>query len=97
MCATRQRAKSLAGHVPPSSWYQHIKLIEAADAFHDISVMPNVRNRHIVRNYISMAIESLERKGFMPSEAVAIKPAIPARCSHVVDRLVERRATYWNQ
>ena len=31
-----------AGRVPPSSWYQHITLIEAADALlHDISVMPN--------------------------------------------------------
>ena len=32
-----------AGRVPPSSWEQHVKLIEAADALlHDISVMPNL-------------------------------------------------------
>ena len=69
---------------PPSSWYQHIKLIEAADALlHDIiSQMPNLAlSRHIVRNYISMAVESFERKSFMPSEAVAIKPGILAHCS----------------
>ena len=31
-----------AGRLPPSPWYKHIKLIEAADALlHDISVMPN--------------------------------------------------------
>ena len=32
-----------AGRVPSSSWYQHVRLIEAADALlHDISVMPNL-------------------------------------------------------
>jgi hypothetical protein len=32
-----------AGRVPPSSWEQHVKLIEAADALlHDISVMPSL-------------------------------------------------------
>ena len=30
----------------------------------------------MVRNYTSMEKESFDRKGFMPSEAVAIKPAI---------------------
>lgn len=34
------KGEILDGRVPPSSWYQHVKLIEAADAIlHDISVM----------------------------------------------------------
>jgi hypothetical protein len=37
------KGEILDGRVPPSSWYQHVKLIEAADAIlHDISVMANV-------------------------------------------------------